>query len=134
MVNQVKLAATAKRLIEENGRSVTLYKLNQTPSDVAKPWRGNVAPRAAVVDSATVIGLFLDPVSFSKWGFLKEDDDLLARFEQLVIFAASSFTGAETRLEEFHELSDGTARWRIGLTRRLAPGATPLLQMCAVNR
>ena len=40
MVDYVRLAATAKRLIEANGREVTLYRRQRTPSDSTKAWRG----------------------------------------------------------------------------------------------
>ena len=40
MVDFVSLAATAQRLIEENGRSVTLFRKDRTPANAAEPWRG----------------------------------------------------------------------------------------------
>jgi hypothetical protein len=40
MVNYVRNAATAKRLIEASGRDVTLYRKSRAPLDAAKPWRG----------------------------------------------------------------------------------------------
>ena len=40
MADFVKLAATAQRLVEANGRAVDLFRVNRTPDDPARPWRG----------------------------------------------------------------------------------------------
>ena len=40
MVDYTALAATATRLIEANGRSITVLARSQLPDDSAKPWRG----------------------------------------------------------------------------------------------
>lgn len=44
MANYAKLAATAQRLIEKNGRAVTLSRRGEIVSDNNKPWRGNTVP------------------------------------------------------------------------------------------
>ena len=39
-MNYEKIALTAKRLINKNGRSIQLYKLDGSSADQTKPWRG----------------------------------------------------------------------------------------------
>lgn len=43
MANYVRLAATAKRLIEKNGQNLTFTKNSEIPADPTKPWRGSDA-------------------------------------------------------------------------------------------
>lgn len=59
MVNYVKSAATAKRLIEANGQDVSLYRKSETPSDSTKPWRGPATLTANTL-VATVKGVVVD--------------------------------------------------------------------------
>lgn len=39
-----KIALNVKRLIAENGRDITLYKLSKTTADPNKPWKGPGTP------------------------------------------------------------------------------------------
>lgn len=39
-LNYVSLAALADRLISQNGKAVTFYHQQKTPTDPTKPWRG----------------------------------------------------------------------------------------------
>jgi hypothetical protein len=55
MVNYVRIAATAKRLIEENGRDVTLIKKTRAPADSAAPWRGPTSPGNTTVDTIKAV-------------------------------------------------------------------------------
>lgn len=59
MVNYVKSAATAKRLIEANGQDVSLYRKSEAVADATKPWRGPT-PSTSNVLVATVKGVVVD--------------------------------------------------------------------------
>jgi hypothetical protein len=54
MADYVRLAATAKRLVESNGRPVSFVRLQDAPADPDKPWRGAADPRTP--PAATVAG------------------------------------------------------------------------------
>lgn len=54
LINYDEIAATALELITGFGTSIVVSKLNVTPADVTKPWRGATDPRAPYADSQTV--------------------------------------------------------------------------------
>lgn len=49
-----KAAATAQRMIEKYGRTVTLVSRSAVPTDVTKPWRGDTAGDAVKTDVIAV--------------------------------------------------------------------------------
>jgi hypothetical protein len=62
-IDYVAAAATATRLITENGRDITLRKPSSTPVDPAKPWGAAQTDAVASDDEAVVVkGVFLGPV------------------------------------------------------------------------
>ena len=128
MADFVKLAATAKRLVEKNGREVQLVKRNRTSSDPAQPWRGNdgalsVAQGAA---SLTAIGCFV-PASGSGLGRLVQDvtGRLVTAFEQVGLIASDSVADAD--LSGFDYVVDGAVQWKIEARGELRPANKSLL-------
>ena len=74
----------AERLIEENGRTISLVRRDQAnPTDPAKPWRGSTE-----ADEITVVvkGVF---VEYEKMDF---DGSLVRRGDKRVLIAAKSVT------------------------------------------
>lgn len=126
MADFVALAATAKRLIDANGRTVTVTKQGSTPGDPTQPWRGQSTP---VVSEVTGKAVFVDP---STLGALFQNVDNVKRGEQIALFAASNDGGYS--LETFDTLTDGTAVWKVEETKLLAPASTRLLYMLRVSR
>ena len=59
-IDYVAAAATATRVISENGRLITLQKPSVTPADPAKPWGARTTTAAETVPN--VRGVFLGPV------------------------------------------------------------------------
>jgi hypothetical protein len=119
MVDFARMQALAKRLIEANGRSVTLRRMERTPTDAAKPWRGSAA-RAVPEDTATVIGVFLDTISSRYLGLTIQRDGEEQGEQQLFLVATTS---APTKvLSSFDELLDGTQLWNIKALNVLRPG------------
>lgn len=124
MVDFVKVAATAKRLVEANGRSVTLYKDSRTPADSAKPWRG--PDDSSTEESDTVIAAFVPPRGTFLSGFFRDNDSNLVRdLNQIALVAASSASGKD--LTKYDSLLDGDRTWKIRLVERLRPGGTDIL-------
>lgn len=130
MANFTKLAATAKRLIEANGRQTTIRRVNRTPSDAQQPWRASEDPRVGA-DSVSVIACFVDPTSASKMGFLVEDDELVSRLSQVALVAATSTTAD---LATYDEVLDGSQSYRIDSVDVLKPASTKMLYVLKLAR
>lgn len=128
MVDQVKLAATAERLIEANGRSATFRKRDRTPENASQPWRGpDKVPTAPDGASVTAIACFVPAGNTS---FLGEGRlvaaDLSDRFDQVCLVAHDSLpTG--TRLEDFSTVEDDSRAWKIARAELLQPGGTRMI-------
>lgn len=140
MPDYQKLAQTAKRLIDKSGRSITINRLERTPADVSKPWRGEANPRATgqVESSITTIGVFVHPDGLRDqemtrpFGFSAIDQELLKRFNQMVLVS-----GAGTNfqnLEDYDEVSDGTSSWKIELVVKLQPGDVNIMSALALSK
>jgi len=121
----VKLAATAKRLIEKNGRTVSLYKRSTTPANTLQPWRGTTA-LDATGDPLDVIACVV-PAAGSGFGRRRiVDGELAEAFEQVALVAASSVPdGAD--LERFSTMVDGKRAWKIDAVDKLQPADVPLV-------
>lgn len=116
MVNYASLAATAQRLIEANGRDVTLVKLSEVPADAAKPWRGTTDAPTEVTAKAVMRGYTKEEV----------DGDLIRRGDQEAIIAELSVPGQE--IEEFELLRDDEDQeWRIMNVEKVRPGPLTLV-------
>lgn len=122
MADCVALAAVAKRLIDANGRSVTLIKHGSNPQNTEQPWRGQADYPVAQV---TGIAAFVPATQVdSKLGWKQGADYFL--------FPASDDGGH--LLEFFDELVDGNVHWRIVHADVVGPGATRVLYMIEVAR
>tara|TARA_R110000772_G_scaffold267648_1_gene392128 strand:- start:103 stop:489 length:387 start_codon:yes stop_codon:yes gene_type:complete len=128
MVDYVKLAATATRLVEANGRDLSFVQLLETPTDVAEPWRGNATPREA----STIVlgsGVAVPPSSASTLGIHVADDHFLKRADQILICVA------EEDIENFDEVIDeGSTVWKITGVEKLRPSTTTILYFVGVKR
>lgn len=129
MVDYVALAATAQRLIQENGRSISLISFNATAADANKPWRGATDPRVSPSASLTLYGCFVEPSSAIRLGMSTETSDLLKRSTQIVMVASTA------DLSSYNEIIDSdTTRWKIEGMEKLKPGETTLLYFIGVKR
>lgn len=123
----VTLAATAKRLIDKHGRTVTLLKHGSTPADGNKPWRGVSAP----VDATVTGKAAFVPRTFILASFAADFDGVLEESEY-ALFAADNDDGE--LLETFNVMQDGSRDWKIMRTELIAPGDTRVLYMMQVKR
>ena len=113
-------ADLARRLVAARGREVSFIKLNATPADPAKPWRGAANPRAAPGDTASVPSVFVPPSSASQLGLSTVSEELLRRSTQIAICAPGS--SSTDNLEEFDEVVDKDgSRWKITFVETLRP-------------
>ena len=123
MANFTRLAATAKRLVDKNGRSVTLTKQGKTPTDATKPWRGLSTPTVSTVTGKAV---FVEPSKEQR------NVDNVKRADAVVYFAANNDAGQA--LETFDTLLDGTTIWKINRAELLKPATKKLLYILEVAR
>lgn len=130
MVNFAKAAALAKRLIEANGRNVTVVKMSQTAANSAQPWRASEAtPEASYGVIAAIV-----PATGSGLGRQRVVDGTLEdSYDQVALVAASSLP-AGVSLEGFTFLDDGSTRWKIGTVETLNPAATTVLYSIGLRR
>lgn len=125
MVNYVRAAATAKRLIEANGRNVTLVRKNQTPADAAKPWR---QPASAANETVgTVKGVFY-PIEEKL-----EDGSIIRKAEEKVMIAHDSLDPAQN-IEDIDHILDGTNVYKVIEACPLGPGSVRIAYEFVVKR
>jgi hypothetical protein len=124
----VKLAATAKRLIDANGRTVTVVQQGNTPADSDKPWRSaDATNRASVTGKAVFVST--EPGSLGAQWINREN---VKNSDQVAFFAANN-DGGKT-LEDFDLIVDGSINWKITRAQLLAPADTRLLYVFEVDR
>jgi hypothetical protein len=134
-VNYTNAALLAGRLLEENGRPLTLVKLGQTPDDSDKPWRGTTDARNVPEAQIEAYGVFA-PASGGGLGFVAEDSEMVRLSEQIVLVAATALSGY--KVEDFNEIIDPedsiNTRWRITKVEMLKPGPVRILYAIGVKR
>ena len=119
MVDYVSFRLLAERLIEANGRELSLVRRDQdNPIDPAKPWRGSTEAGTITV---VVKGVFIE--------FEKEDFDgtLVRRGDKRVLIADKSVTdeggnAANLKIEDYDHILDAGVRWKIMKAELIAPG------------
>ena len=124
MVDYASFRLLAERLIEENGRDLSLVRRDQgNPTDPAKPWRGSTeADEITVVVKGVVIG------------FEKEDFDgtLVRRGDKQILIADKSVideggSASNLKIEDYDHVLDGDVRWKILTAELIEPGDTRIM-------
>lgn len=121
-LNFTRLAQVADRLIGENGRTVTLVKLDRDAEASSSPWRG--PDPATPVEELTVTAVLVDAADF---GFVSTDlGNTIDRSSRKIALVAA-LDVPNTNLEEFDLMRDGDDVWKIVTVRELQPGTTTVL-------
>lgn len=126
MVNYTSFRLLAERLIGENGRALTLRRVDQTNAeDPLKPWRAPASMGSGNV-SLPVVGVFTE--------YDKEDIDgtLVRAGDKRVLVAAKDTEDAQTGseniiIEDFDTILDGTTVWKIIKVSVIEPGSLRVL-------
>ena len=112
------LRRTAERLIEDNGRTLTLVRKDQgNPVDPAKPWRSSTGADEITID---VIGVVIE--------FEKDEVDgtLVLRGDKRIFVADKSVTDSSNasnlKIEDYSDVVDGSTRYRIINPTTIEPG------------
>lgn len=124
MVNYASFRLLAERLIEENGRDLSLIRRDQgNPVDPAKPWRDSTeAAEITVVVKGVVI-------EFEKEDF---DGSLVRRGDKRILIADKSVideggSATNLKIEDYDHILDGTVRWKILDANVIEPGDTRIM-------
>lgn len=133
-MSHASLAATAKRLIDKNGRTITLYLGNLTPVDTDKPW----GPSDTDEDQTlTLKGVFMDRKESELSQFLLAMQQQTARHDtprrgtQRFLVAALDIS----EVQSVARITDGLGNtWRVQETVTHCPADTPILHELEVAR
>lgn len=124
MVNYASFRNLAERLIEENGRDLSLVRRDQgNPVDPTKPWRDSTeAAEITVVVKGVVI-------EFEKEDF---DGSLVRRGDKRILIADKSVideggSAANLQIEDYDHILDETVRWKILDANVIEPGDTRIM-------
>ena len=124
-VDYAKLAATATRLISENGRTVTFKRVSRTVADPSKPWKGT-NPSADV----------LVPVKAVLVPYTEEEmpDEQMRRGAMKCFVAASAFGTANDHSDMEFLTDPETGVWRVLEVKTVFPGEVKVLYEVALRR
>jgi hypothetical protein len=129
MVNYVRSAATAKRLIEENGRTVTLYRKVRTPLDSDKPWRG--PDTSAVTPNPNIVA----QVKAVIYPVREEDvDDGLVRLGMETAMVAHDSLDPSQNLSDIDAIKDGSYTYKVVKAAVIGPGDTKIVYQFYLER
>lgn len=133
MVDYVAVAATAKRLIEANGRQVTFYAADQTDSDPTKPWLGPATVKSGA--GTSLYGVFVPPNTVRQFGLTAlgrgtDFDNLFRVSEQIGIV----FPEGGLDVRQFSIVEDGGIDWKIIGIQELKPGDLNVLAFVGLRR
>lgn len=131
MVDYVRLASVANRLVQENGRPISFIRLNEVPADSSNPWDG---PGPGGETSLSVYGVFVPPNTVRQFGLSAlgegtEFEDLVTFSEQIIITSQG-----EIDLRQYTKVEDGGIRWGIVGLQVLRPGLVTMLAFVGVRR
>jgi len=127
VMDYTAMAAMAKRLIDANGRTVTVVKNGTTPQNSEQPWRG-LADYPAV--SVTGLAAFVPGSSVATWRVTLRDNIKFGA--NYALFPASDDAG--NQLEFFDEILDNGVRWKIVNAEIIGPTTVRLLYLFEVAR
>lgn len=116
----------AQELIAENGRNVSLQKLDATATDASKPWKGPGVPTVLVERALPAVFVL---ASGSGLGRNIVKDELLDRVEQVALVPPT-----DVSVEDFHVILDDGVRWNIDWAQALRPGQMVVLYVFGVKR
>jgi hypothetical protein len=122
MVNYVRLAATAERLITKNGRSVTVTKLDRVAADPTKPWLSG----GTTTDSVSAIAVVI-PIAF------EEADGTNVKRGDAEAFVSHTENPTKN-LESYDTLTTSDETWEIMNIVLLNPGGVRLMYHAHLRR
>lgn len=132
MVDYVRLASTAERLVKKNGRVATIARLSDAPPDPTYPWEGSDLSPQPLAEQHDLPAVFVPPSSATQLGMDAVPAELLARFEQVAIVAPGPSFSVD--LKGFQVVVDGGMRWRVEWVSQLRPATQIMVYFFGVRR
>lgn len=126
-MDYARAQALALKLITKNGKAITFQRLDATPAEADKPWKGPGEP--VVAATFDTVAVSLPHASLVDLGFNTVDDELMKRTEQVLLVP-----GGATDLEAFTNTLEAGVRWRIEWVRTLKPATVTVLYAFGVKR
>ena len=123
MVDFVRLANTAKRLIDENGRSITINRKSTVSSDPARPWGSAVNTN---IDTLTTIALESSAMGTGAGASKTYITQEVLRQDQKAFLINAIDRGARD-LTQFDELIDSQENYSVERIDTFQPGSLILL-------
>lgn len=134
MVNFTKLAATAKRLIEKNGRTVTITKDDRTPADPSMPWLGPDDVPTSPDGLTFQAKVAFVPATGGGLGNRRQENPSVEDLEFKQGLVAHGSLPAGTDLLTFNWLVDGLKVYRLESVEELKPADTELIYTLELAR
>ncbi len=135
MVDFNKSRATAKRLIEANGRSITLISDPTAPASASEPERGPDFSTGST--EATVIGAFVPAAGsgFGKDVMRVPGAESLHEFEEFILVAATSLEAVTSvDINNFDRVRDGSTMWTLGMVETLRPADDEIIYQLGIKK
>ena len=132
MVDYVKLAGVADRLIRANGREVQFVRKATALLDPAKPWKGSDPDEDEI--TLTLPAVFVPPnqvriFGLSALGEATEFRDMVTFSEQIAIVACG-----QNDLREYQTIRDGSINWNMIGLQLLKPATLNILAFVGTRR
>lgn len=129
------LDATAQRLIQAKGRTVTLVISSTTPADPAKPWRAPSSVVAAPDATRLAVKAVFESKSSSDIARALAsggEQDAVRRSVERFLVAALDVAGFDILATDFVE--DASVRWRVTKVIPVQPGDTAYIYTLEVEQ
>lgn len=139
----LELAEDARELVEEEGRLVTLFSINRSPDDPAKPWLGSSSsPHPSKGGAEIPVKVAFVPAGGgdSRLGLGKllatAEGELRVAYQQVGILASSSIPSPYTPedVERCDRLRDGDDVWHVVARGHLKPSGNSVLFAFGLTR
>lgn len=129
MPNYARLQATATRLINQSGRTVTFVQIQAYTTDANKPWRGDAVDRVTPTVTLSKVVTQVEPNTNVYLGETIKVEDLLKNYDKVLLADGVDI------LDGYHEvIDDDGSRYRIEYIYKLRPGSVTLLHIFGVRR
>lgn len=126
-VDYIKLAAQARKLIAQYGRTVTLQRLDGTPGNAAKPWEGPATPTVAFAQGVPAVFV---PASGADLGTKWVSAQLLASVSEVLLVGPDLVND----FSNINQLIDEGQTFAISWVQMLKPANQTLLYAMGISR
>lgn len=125
-MDYLKMASTAKRLIQEKGRQITLSTINPNSYNPVQPWKGAVFPRDPNTNTQSVVYAVSVPLAAANSLGLRSDIfQLFSETKNVYLVEPGAFDLENP--DEYSLVIDSGLELKITFIEKLKPGGVTLL-------